>query len=162
MKTLSLTQPWASLVAIGAKTYETRSWSTSYRGQLAIHAAKRFPKWAKDLSHKDPFRSALVRGVERGGIALAHPHQAILHALPLGAIIATCNLVDVKRITATNAPDEPERSFGDYTPGRYMWLLEDVQPLETPVPAKGALSLWEWDNNGVLELPEPSPQARLF
>ena len=43
MKALTLTQPWASLVAIGAKRIETRSWSTPYRGLLAIHAAKGFP-----------------------------------------------------------------------------------------------------------------------
>ena len=41
MKALSLWQPWASLVALRVKTIETRSWSTSYRGPLAIHAAKR-------------------------------------------------------------------------------------------------------------------------
>ena len=40
MKVLTLTQPWATLVAIGAKHIETRSWATSYRGPLAIHAGK--------------------------------------------------------------------------------------------------------------------------
>ena len=38
MKALSLRQPWATLVAIGAKQIETRSWSTAYRGTIAIHA----------------------------------------------------------------------------------------------------------------------------
>lgn len=40
MKALTLWQPWASLVALGVKTIETRSWSTSHRGPLAIHASK--------------------------------------------------------------------------------------------------------------------------
>ncbi len=40
MKALTLTQPWASLVAVGAKRIETRSWETNYRGTIAIHAAK--------------------------------------------------------------------------------------------------------------------------
>lgn len=40
MKALTLTQPYATLVAIGEKRLETRSWRTSYRGPLAIHAAK--------------------------------------------------------------------------------------------------------------------------
>src|SRR3954451_22243677 len=44
---LTLTQPWATLVAIGAKQIETRSWGTSYRGWLAIHAAKGYPDAAK-------------------------------------------------------------------------------------------------------------------
>jgi hypothetical protein len=35
MKTLTLHQPWATLVALGAKQIETRSWAASYRGPLA-------------------------------------------------------------------------------------------------------------------------------
>lgn len=41
MKAITLWQPWASLIACGAKTIETRSWGTPYRGPLAIHASKR-------------------------------------------------------------------------------------------------------------------------
>lgn len=59
MKALSLTQPWATLVAIGAKRLETRSWSTTYRGPLAIHAAKRFPRNCQELVLHEPFASAL-------------------------------------------------------------------------------------------------------
>lgn len=41
MWALTLRQPWASLVAIGVKQVETRSWTTAYRGPLAIHSSKR-------------------------------------------------------------------------------------------------------------------------
>lgn len=47
---LTLWQPWASLVAWEEKRIETRSWSTSYRGPLVIHAAKRFA--GDDLNHR--------------------------------------------------------------------------------------------------------------
>lgn len=40
LKAITLLQPWASLVAMGAKTIETRPYATQYRGPLAIHAAK--------------------------------------------------------------------------------------------------------------------------
>jgi hypothetical protein len=40
---------------------------------------------------------------------------------------------------------EPERSFGDYSPGRFMWLLTNIRALPEPIPAKGALGLWEYD-----------------
>lgn len=43
MKALSLWQPWASLMALGVKQNETRSWPTSHRGDLLICAAKRMP-----------------------------------------------------------------------------------------------------------------------
>ncbi len=39
-------------------------------------------------------------------------------------------------------PEEPELSFGDYTPGRYVWRLENVRLLPTPIPYKGSLGLW--------------------
>jgi len=49
---LTLTQPWATLGAIGAKKIETRGWRHSLSGTLAIHAAKSFPKWAKDTCNE--------------------------------------------------------------------------------------------------------------
>ena len=49
MKALTLRQPYASLVARDQKQYETRSWSTSYRGLLAVHAGKYDDGWGDDL-----------------------------------------------------------------------------------------------------------------
>jgi hypothetical protein len=43
MKAITIWQPWASLKACGAKEFETRSWATSYRGPIAIHAAAKKP-----------------------------------------------------------------------------------------------------------------------
>ena len=37
MRALSLTQPWATAIALGIKHWETRSWSTSYRGR-SLHS----------------------------------------------------------------------------------------------------------------------------
>ena len=39
-KCLSVRQPWAWLIVHGHKPLENRSWATSYRGPLLIHAAK--------------------------------------------------------------------------------------------------------------------------
>ncbi|MFL5577327.1 MAG: ASCH domain-containing protein [Gemmatimonadaceae bacterium] len=64
MKALTLTQPWATLVAIGAKTIETRSWPTHYRGEVAIHAAKGFPDWARQIVDGEP-ESLMVSYTER-------------------------------------------------------------------------------------------------
>ena len=124
MKALSLTQPWASLVASGAKKVETRSWSTSYRGPLAIHAAKGFPRWARDFAEK---------------IGLGR----LLASLPLGAIIAVVILVDVRR-TEEIAPtlSALELLYGDYSAGRWAWMLHDVKALPQPIPYKGALGLF--------------------
>ena len=132
MKAITLTQPWATLVAIGAKQYETRSWSTNYRGPLAIHAAKGFPKWARELCWTNPFFGALQE------------HNLNEHNLPLGAVVAVVFLGGILHTEdAWNIGDQ-ERAFGDYSPKRYAWLFGSYQRFNVPQPAKGALGLWEW------------------
>lgn len=158
MKALTLTQPWATLVAIGAKRIETRSWSTPYRGPLAIHAAKGFPKWARKFT-VDPVCYEAVRYHGARNDAGQRPAD-LLSAYPLGYVLATCNLVNcIPTEVVDNAGNvfgvsletlsAQERAFGDYAPGRYAWILENVKELKTPVPAKGSLGLWDWD--GVME-----------
>lgn len=138
MKALSLTQPWATLVAIGEKAIETRSWATTYRGPLLIHAAKDFPTAAKDLLLDRRFHQALARAGYYG------PEH-----LPRGAIVAIADLVDVRQMTQDTWPSlfeaaaqEHEHAFGDYRAGRFAWLLANVRPLPAPIPCRGALGLW--------------------
>lgn len=144
MKALSLTQPWATLVAIGAKRVETRSWPTNYRGPLAIHAAKTFPRWARDLCDELPFADALWDFLPDGTAA----------SLPRGAIVAVARLAGCVRFTQSRSyqlPDgvslklevgDSEYAFGDITPGRYGFILSDVLRLVEPIPCRGALGLW--------------------
>lgn len=168
MKALSLTQPWASLIAFSVKRIETRSWGTNYRGPLAIHAAKGMPRPAFDMCFEEPFLTTLRAA-----------HLLGPSDLPRGAVVATCRLVDCLPILAKPnghacvAPDdeglirawtgpqlfastkaklqvggmttEHEAAFGDYTPGRFGWVLDDIQPLHEPVPARGSLGLWNWE-----------------
>lgn len=164
MKTLSICQPWASLIAIGAKRFETRSWATKYRGPLAIHASKSFRTQEKNLILSQPFKNALKNLCFRESVLECDYGKNIFafmpENLPLGKIIATCNLVDCLEIRTNGPrkgsktenimlilPDEPELSFGDYDPGRYALLLTDVKMLPEPIPAKGQLGLWNWDGN---------------
>ena len=139
MRGLSLTQPWAQLVAIGAKRIETRSWSTRWRGLLAIHAAKGYPADAR------AFRASrwATAALDEAGIT-SHDD------LPLGAIVVVAPLVDC-RLTGTELVTArwvldlvgQELAFGDYSPRRFGWFLEDVRRLAEPVPCRGALGLWE-------------------
>ncbi|GIK37898.1 MAG: hypothetical protein BroJett011_17310 [Chloroflexota bacterium] len=63
MRCLTLTQSWAALVTLGAKQIETRSWSTRYRGPLAIHAGQGYGRWSRSyltgLCQSEPFRQVL-------------------------------------------------------------------------------------------------------
>lgn len=150
MKAITLTQPWATLVAVGAKRYETRSWSTTYRGPLAIHAAKGMPRWARYFMAEDPCRTALLEAALTPAIAFAPPR---------GVIVAICDLTgctDAAWIKSMNwrleGSKEPnpalinEWAFGDFSEGRYAWRLENVRRLPEPIPTKGALGLWEWND----------------
>ena len=133
MKALTLTQPWATLVAAGLKEIETRSWRTSYRGPLLIHAAKGFPRVAREQCFIEPFKSALIKA------GISKPDQ-----LPRGVLLAQVNLTDCLYIDPYGfvLPSEPEFSFGDYRIGRYAWILDRVRQLPKPIPYKGALGLW--------------------
>lgn len=146
MKTITLTQPWATLVALREKRIETRSWRVNYRGPLAIHAAKRFPPDAQYLCFKEPFRKILV---DRYSFVMGGEIYLGKHKFPLGAIVATCRLVDIQpTIAIADTISDQERAFGDYSPGRFAWILEDIEPLAQPVPAKGKQGLWEWKKEG--------------
>jgi hypothetical protein len=165
VKAITLHQPWASLVAVGAKTIETRSWSTRFRGPLAIHAG--LGKAAVD----DPVWRACGALTVDEGIGL-YPTLS-----ESGAVVATCQLVDVLPIVAawpgndpccwTEAATEPrhygdsvvawtraetgalihrsttDAPFGDFSPGRFAWLLDDVRAIR-PMPCGGRRQLWAW------------------
>ena len=133
MKALSLLQPWAALVVMGAKKIETRSWSTRYRGELLIHAS--LGKSGALLAQEPPFTRYI----------------ADFNALPFGAIIGKVVLEDVLPVEQFNLPDAAfnvltleEKAFGDYSRGRYGWILSDPVAFAKPIPVKGALMLWEY------------------
>ena len=136
MRCITLTQPWATLIAVSAKKIETRSWRTSYRGPLAIHAAKGFPKWAREFT-MEPVCYEAVKSFTDGRIKT-------FPAYPTGVVLATCTLVDCVPIHEVELTSERERAFGDYSEGRFAWMLSNVAPFPIPIPAKGALGLWDW------------------
>jgi hypothetical protein len=139
VKALSLTQPWATLVALEAKRIETRGWSTSYRGPLAIAAAKAFPVDCRDLCDEEPFRSVL------------RAHGLGASDLPRGVVLCTTELIDciptekIREAWCYYSECVHEESFGNYDDRRYGFLLGKVTRTFTPpIPARGALGLWDW------------------
>lgn len=156
MKALTLRQPWASLVAAGAKRLETRSWTTKYRGPLAIHAAKGFSREERDLCYDEPFASCLI---DEPGVLWSNSDE-----LPTGCVIATVTLEMVARISRGFGPrreddiyldhdltviSDQERAFGNYRAGRYAWFLSAPERLAEPIPAKGQLGLWTFNHPGL-------------
>jgi len=131
---LTLTQPHATLVVTGPKKNETRSWNTRYRGLLAIHAGRKFPQDCRDLYSQEPFAEAL------GGQTVTDAFKT------LGCIIGVARLEYIFSTTDSpwRIPDPGswEWRFGDYSPGRYAWVLSEPHLLEKPIPCRGRLGLW--------------------
>lgn len=149
MKVISLLQPWASLVVLGHKKIETRSWKTEYRGPILIHASK------KKISLKEGMYDLVDELCKIPGFMEAYK------SLPYGAIIGKVDLITTgvlcppyedscgrkgmyfndKGATFT----DKELAFGNYSPGRWGWLLSDPVLFKEPIPVRGSLSLWDYD-----------------
>jgi hypothetical protein len=139
MKAITLHEPWAWLMAAGWKQIETRSWPTSHRGPLAIHAGLHHDTDGKILH----LRLNSIRGCP----AIAPKWEE----LPFGCIIATCQLVDCQpteklRNVLEMGKDEwaLEIKFGNFKPGRFAWFVRDITWVDPWIPARGYQGLWNW------------------
>ena len=155
MYAITLHQPWASLTTLGIKTVETRSWPAPSRlvGQtIAIHAGKR--------AVRQP-GSAIERAM------LDHVGGDWRNIIPAGAVLATATLAGMAQVEyvdlltgqavydgrtevgcvvgTVRTPIDP---WGDFSAGRWLWFLDDVEALPEPVPAVGRQSFWRWVENG--------------
>lgn len=136
MRIISLYQPWASLVAMGAKTFETRSWYTPYRGLVLIHAGLKITPEAAELVTRWPWDMAL----KRHGVTT-------MRDLPLGAIVGVATLRNVRSTTDTlkimtdMIDRDQEFMLGDYAPGRFAWELTGIIDVH-PIPLRGQQGLW--------------------
>ena len=139
MKLITLWEPWATLMATGAKKIETRHWSTEFRGTVAIHAAKGglSKEELKYTCTQQYFADALKDLVPEG-----RRHVPAFH---FGHILAVGELVDCLPTDSTGCLpgifddwkefDTPqERAFGNYEPGRFGFLFGNVGRLKHPVP----------------------------
>ena len=146
---ISILQPFASLVVMGAKKIETRSWNTEFRGELYIHASlgKDYgPEKlsCRELCYKEPFKQFINCG-------LAYDK------LPFGKIIGKVNMVGTfamndamlgKGVTFKNQIWEfsnEELSFGDFSCDRHGWLFSNPVQFAYPIQAKGKQGFWNYD-----------------
>ncbi len=126
MKVITVKQPFATLIAEGLKIYEFRTWKTSYRGEIWIHAGKGVDKEA-------------MKRYEHLGLSY-----------PKGCIIARANLTDCVSVDETlrkklEAKD-PLVYYGVlHSPNwkGYGFYLTNIEKV-TPIPASGKLSFWEY------------------
>lgn len=156
MKAISTWQPYASLIAAKIKPFETRSWSppASLIGQrIAIHAAKKNDRHILNatldiLDHLTPAQEQSMREVA-DGTPLEFKKWVLEIPMSFGCIVCTATLDSahqmgsdgqvISRMTSRPMPHcfRPRVDpFGDYSEGRWVWLLTDVQPVR-PFAVKG-------------------------
>lgn len=133
MKAVTISQPYASLIASGSKWIENRTWPTRYRGEIAIHAGK----------------------------GLQYLDRDELTNYPSGCVIAIGNLVACVPIDEIEAKGNDDYKQCDYIPGTrnitwgkalqhehsegpWCWILEDLRAVDH-VPVRGAQGLWEYE-----------------
>jgi hypothetical protein len=137
MLALSIQQPWAHLIIAGIKRVENRTWPTTYRGRIAVHATRLAVRSWSDIFDHDGPRAALGEEFtwEDGGTALP-----ALSALAVGAVVGTVEVYDC--LEEMDLPDEL-LLHDPFVSGPWVWLLRDPRPLAVPFPCKGKLRLWE-------------------
>lgn len=138
MKALSLWQPYASAVALKLKKIETRSWRTNFLGEIAICASQK-----KSATMRE-FFDTVTGGYT--AVSIAFSNEMLIHfdQLPFGAV------GDIEFWSDSKAVGKVERLFGDYSPGRYGWVLDQVERLRKPVPVIG--------RQGIFNLPDDVEQ----
>jgi len=139
LKAISLWQPWACLVAFGAKGYETRSWPApeSLIGQrIAIHAAKRWTPALRRLSQTPLFAKYL--------------DEAVHGPMVFGGIVAVATLIECVRVehVIDYIAGTAEEVFGDYSHGRWAWSLSCVESFGPYLPCVGRQGIF------TVEIPE--------
>jgi hypothetical protein len=151
VKALTIWQPWASLIMVGAKPFEFRGWDFQQRerglvGQrVVIHAGARpvRPNEIEDLIRRlgsDDDMTGLV--VDKARELLERVRDAYkCQLLPLAAGLGTAVLGRPRNaglIFGANVADSDRGAFN------FAWQLSSIEPFVAPVPCRGAQGFWNW------------------
>lgn len=151
MKAITISQPWASLIADGSKWVENRTWETSYRGPIAIHAGK----GTQYLDRKE---------LEK------YPNGCVIAIAKLTACVKVEEVGRMNEIAHRRKTHVPgtnkywsEIHRHKYAEGPVCWILEDVQKIE-PIEISGKQGLWNFDEPEfqLIQSAKPELQLELF
>lgn len=141
MKAITICQPYAHLICLSEsdprhKRIENRTWPTTYRGPLLIHAGKS--------------RDWLLLDDEEGAPnAVDISYDLAIKDMTFGAVVATArllNCVTIESIESERYDDiYPWAKAHRHAEGPWCWVLGDVVALAQPIPARGAQGLWNFN-----------------
>lgn len=151
MKAITIWQPWATLIMVGAKPFEFRRWDyrtrdRSIEGQrVVIHAGARkvIPHEVQDLLLERRGRHGLRREHARQlltGIGFKPGDGGVI--LPLAHALGTAVLGTPRK--ATEIFGGGHGDSGRIDQQIWAWPLSDIVHFEPPIPARGAQGFWHW------------------
>lgn len=117
---LSIRQPWAWAILYAGKDIENRSWSTSFRGPVCIHASKGMTR-----REYDEFEG--VYAMDWRVPTIPEPQQLLR-----GGIVGTAEIVGCVN-----------RSSSPWFFGTWGFVIANAQPVDF-IPCKGALGFFGW------------------
>ncbi len=140
MKAITICQPYPYLILLPdsdprMKRVENRTWPTSHRGPLLIHAGKS--------------RDWLEIERDADGYEFDANYDIALKDMPFGALVARCNLVaclhidDIKCVESAASRGFPWLRSHRHVNGPWCWVLADIVPLAGPIPWRGAQGLFD-------------------
>jgi hypothetical protein len=136
MKALSIKQPWVHAILREGKDIENRSWRSSHRGWIALHASLNPQKEGK-----------FPRGIK-------YPD---LDTLDYGAICGIVRVVDNVTKSRSKWFNQPPRGYINNG-----WVLADVKRLKRPIPCKGSLGLWKVPRSALEGIKRQLPKRYLI
>jgi len=127
MKTLSVRQPWASLLVSGLKDIENRTWPPNYKGRILIHAPS--TKVPKNFADKTIFE--VNNEIENEQMFGNFPE---FEDLECSAIIGY--------VTVSGYSNDSTSVWSE--PVEHQWHIEDAYIFDEPIrDVKGKLNLFE-------------------
>ena len=130
-RALSIQQPWAWLIVNGLKAVENRTWRSSFRGPILIHAGKAVDRDAL-TSLQRGFHPASGRKLD-AGLAELRRHAQLMR---MGGFVGVAEVVDCI-----------DRSDDEWFVGPYAFVLRDARPIPF-IPARGALGFFKVEGPG--------------
>lgn len=129
MKVLSIKEPYATLIKNKTKYIETRSWKTKYRGDIIIHSCK----------CKSPIKEKIKTLVNKE--ELQYEYMICI------AELIDCIYIDEEYANKIEKENYNNFLCGDYTIGRYAWVLKNIRIIKNPIEISGQLGLWNYNGS---------------
>jgi hypothetical protein len=147
-KVITLLQPWAQLVVLGFKQFETRTRRTEFRGEIFIHSSARMYAGDLELCQVEPHFKKCI----------PDPHVLQMGKIIGKAVIEACypaeEIADFLQKEAAKGSEIAARElkFGDFRKGRFAYSMTHAVLFQNPIFARGNVMIWDYPHPDIDDL----------